>query len=282
MYPIARWGVERAASLGTTVHRFPHHDATALTRMVDRVSRAKAQPVIVADGYCPSCGKPSPIRAYSEIARAAGGYLVLDDTQALGILGESPSHANPYGTGGGGSLRWHGVFGPHIVVGSSLAKGFGAPLAALFGSRVLIDLFRERSETRLHSSPASVSAIHAARRALRLNRSHGDTLRQWLLDLVRRLRHLLSAAGLVPVARLPFPVQSFQAQSSPPVTQVLRWLLRNGVRALLTRGCTAVAARLTFLVTAQHGLADIDTAAQAAAWAVRRIKGDAGMPLPAH
>ena len=49
---------------------------------------------------------------------------------------------NPYGNGGGGALRWHGVSGPHIIVGSSLAKGFGAPLAVLAGSGELIDRFR--------------------------------------------------------------------------------------------------------------------------------------------
>ena len=47
---------------------------------------------------------------------------MLDDTQAFGILGEGPLKSNPYGMGGGGSLRWHGVYGPHIIVGSSLAK----------------------------------------------------------------------------------------------------------------------------------------------------------------
>ena len=114
LYPIARWGVERAAGLGTPLHRFPHHDAAALARMVERLAQAKLRPIIVADGYCPGCGRLAPIPAYAEIARHAGGYLVLDDTQALGILGEAPSRANPYGTGGGGSLRWHGVFGPHI------------------------------------------------------------------------------------------------------------------------------------------------------------------------
>ena len=282
LYPIARWGVERAAALGTPVHAFAHHDAAALARIVDRLARAKLRPIIVADGYCPSCGAPAPIRAYAEMARRAGGYLVLDDTQALGILGESPTRANPYGTGGGGSLRWHGVFGPHIIVGSSLAKGFGAPLAALSGSRALIDRFRERSETRLHSSPPSVAAIHAAQRALRLNRRHGETLRRRLLDLVRRLRHRLIAAGLTPVARLPFPVQSFRAERSPPVAHVLRWLLRHGVRALLTKGCRAVAARLTFLVTARHGLADIDVAGQAAASTARSIAGADGVLVPAR
>src|SRR5262249_4786845 len=160
----------------------PHHDSAALERIVRRLVRSGLQPIVVTDGYCPSCGEPAPIRAHADLLRRAGGYLVIDDTQALGILGEQPSEAQPYGSGGGGSLRWHQVSGPHIVVGSSLAKGFGAPLAALSGSRALIDRFRERSETRLHCSPPSVAAVHAAHRALRLNRLHGDGLRRKLLD----------------------------------------------------------------------------------------------------
>jgi len=134
MYPIARWGTERAATLGASVHDFPHHDAAALARLAQSMRRADLRTIVVTDGYCPGCGSTAPIRAYGEIARRCDGYLVLDDTQALGILGESPSPANPYGNGGGGSLRWHRTFGPHIVIGSSLAKGFGAPVAVLAGN----------------------------------------------------------------------------------------------------------------------------------------------------
>ena len=174
-YPIAKWGTERASGMGTPVHTFAHHDPAALGSIARRMARASLRPIVVADGYCPSCGRVAPIPAYADIARGSGGYLVLDDTQALGILGELPTRANPYGSGGGGSLRWHGTFGPHIVVGSSLAKGFGAPLAVLSGSRELIDRFRDRSETRIHCSPPSVAVIHAAHRAMQVNRRHGET-----------------------------------------------------------------------------------------------------------
>jgi 8-amino-7-oxononanoate synthase len=277
LYPIARWGAERAAGLGTPVRTFPHHDIAALARLVSRMARAKLRPIVVSDGYCPNCGRPAPIGAYAELARRADGYLVLDDTQALGILGESPCGTNPYGTGGGGSLRWHGTFGPHIIVGSSLAKGFGAPLAALSGSRALIDRFREHSETRVHCSPPSVAAIHAAQRALRLNRHHGETLRRRLLGLVVRLRQRLVAAGLTPVGGLPFPVQSFRADHFSPIARLFQWLRRGGVRALLSRGCTAIAESLTFLVTARHERADIDYAAEMVASAAHVGAGDAGL-----
>jgi 8-amino-7-oxononanoate synthase len=265
LYPIARWGAERASSLGVPLGTFAHHDSAALAQAIDRLARGRRRPIVVTDGYCPNCGAPAPIRAYADLARRAGGWLVIDDTQALGILGESPGGSNPYGSGGGGSLHWHGVSGPHIIVGSSLAKGFGAPLAALSGSRALIERFREHSESRIHCSPPSVATIHAAQQALRLNRHHGETLRRRLLDLVLRLRQRLMAAGLRPVGGLPFPVQSFRAEGSSLVAQLFRRLRHGGVRALLTRACKAAAARLTFLVTARHGPADIDVVARMAA-----------------
>ena len=269
LYPIARWGVQRAACFGTPVRTFPHQDVATLARMVRRLVRAGRQPVVVTDGYCPSCGRPAPIRAYAELMRRAGGYLVLDDTQALGVLGTSPTRMQPYGTGGGGSLRWHSVFGPHIIVGSSLAKGFGAPLAVLSSSRALIDRFRERSETRVHCSPPSVAAVHAAGHALRLNRHHGDRLRHKLLGLVVRLRQRLGAIGLAPASSFPFPVQSFCAGQPPLLKRVLSWLSSCGVQALITKGCRAVGESVTFLLTARHDPTDIDVVAGAAAVAGR-------------
>jgi 8-amino-7-oxononanoate synthase len=260
MYPIARWGVERAAAMGMPVKTFPHHDAGTLARLALLAAEANRKPVVVTDGYCPGCGKAAPIRAYAEIARRRDGYLVLDDTQALGVLGHSPGPANPYGDGGGGSLRWHGTFGPHIVVGSSLAKAFGAPLAALSGSRELIDRFREQSETRLHCSPPSVAAIRAAQHALQVNRKHGEGLRARLARLVSRLRHWLARAGFTNGPGLPFPVQSFSSPQWPHAAILHQHLLRSGVRALLTRVCNGITARLTFLLTARHRLADIDSA----------------------
>jgi 8-amino-7-oxononanoate synthase len=274
MYPIARWGVERAAAMGVPVKTFPHHDAEALARLALLAAEENRRPVVVTDGYCPGCGKAAPIRAYAETARRCDGYLVLDDTQALGILGDSPSLANPYGDGGGGSLRWHGTFGPHILTGASLAKGFGAPVAVLAGSHEWIDRFREDSGTRVHCSPPSVAVVYAAERALHVNRRHGDTLRRRLLHLVARLREQLAQAGFKPLGRHPFPVQSFLSTHWPPVSMAYQRLLQSGVTVLLTRACHALSTSLTFIVTARHRLAEIDLVGRIAAQAMRTGDGD--------
>jgi 8-amino-7-oxononanoate synthase len=269
-YPIARWGTDRARAMGARVRTFPHHDAVVLERLIDDAARQGIRPIVVADGYCPRCGEVAPVGAYARLAQRSGGYLVLDDTQALGILGEKPDATSPYGSGGGGSLRWHDTFGRHIVTCSSLAKGFGVPVAVLAGERRLIDRFRRESETRVHCSPPSVAAVRAARCALRTNRSHGDALRRRLLHLVTRLRAQLIGAGLRPSGQLPFPVQTFLS-ANRRVAQLHEQLLSAGIHGLLTTTCRALTAGLTLVVTARHGLAEIERAGRAIARAAARF-----------
>jgi 8-amino-7-oxononanoate synthase len=267
-YPIARWGMEAAQARGVPVRTFPHHDASALARVVDHALQEELRPIVVSDGFCPRCGTVAPLRAYGEIARRAEGLLVLDDTQALGILGDAPGSSQPYGEGGGGSLRWHQAFGRHVLLGSSLAKGFGTTVAVLAGSREFVDRFRRESDTRLHCSPPSVAVIHAARSALRLNRLYGEALRRRLVRLVARLRQRLTQVGLRPTGDLPFPVQTFQSEHQP-VPVLHERLRRSGVMSLLTTACHTRTSSLTFLVNARHGLADVERASQAVADAAR-------------
>jgi 8-amino-7-oxononanoate synthase len=260
-YPILHWAAEGAAAVGAQVRRFAHHDAAALAPLAEQAVRAGLRPVIVCDGFCTGCNRAAPLKTYARIAAASGGALVIDDTQALGVLGHTPSTACPYGHGGGGSLRWHGLGGPHVVVGASLAKGFGAPLAALSGDASLIERFAYDSQTRLHCSPPSVASIQAAQAALLANARAGQRWRRRLLHLVLRLRAIVMHAGLDAVGALPFPVQSFLSRHAPGTTafaHLLQRLHAGGVRALLTRGCQGLAPRLSFIVTARHGAAQID------------------------
>ena len=173
IYPIARWGVERAAAKGVPTATFRTHDPTALEAILHRYRGLGRRPVVVTDGLCPATGRTAPLPQYLKLVRAQDGYLVVDDTQALGILGRDPGRTAPYGRGGAGTLAWRGIDGPELIVGSSLAKGFGAPLAALAGDARVISTFEDLSSTRIHCSPPSLAAIAAASRALAVNERRG-------------------------------------------------------------------------------------------------------------
>lgn len=260
-YPILHWAAEGAAAAGARVWRFAHHDPAALAALAREALRRGLQPVVVCDGFCTGCNRAAPLAAYARIAAVHGGFLVIDDTQALGVLGRAPGRACPYGHGGGGSLRWHGLDGAHIVVGASLAKSFGAPLAVLAGGDELVARFVRDSAVRLHCSPPSVAALQAAQAALDGNGRSGAHWRARLLHLVRRLRAAVVRVGFDAVGTLPFPVQSFVSRHAPgtaALVRLARRLAEGGVHALLTRGCQGPASRLSFLVTARHRTVHVD------------------------
>jgi 8-amino-7-oxononanoate synthase len=261
-YRIARWGVERAAAQGVAVRTFAHHDAAAARALIERDGRGRSRPVILTDGFCPLCGEPAPIASLLQIVERHGGQLVLDDTQAFGVLGEQPCAATPFGRGGGGSLKWHGVSSPHAIAGSSLAKAFGVPIAVLSGSQPLIRRFEQRSETRLHCSPPSLAALHAAEHALAINRAQGDRRRLYMSRLVARFRAELRHIGLAAHGGL-FPVQMINARNRIDARTLHLRLLGRGIRAVLVRCCRGIEMRLGFLINALHRPADIDRVIEA-------------------
>ena len=204
-YAIARWGAERAQALGLPLRLFPSGEMAPLRRLVAAWGRQGRRPLILADGYVPGSEQVLPLAGYAALARQGGGYLLLDDTQVLGVAGAQ----------GGGSARLHGLpggcdkAGGHLIVGASLAKGFGVPLAVLAGSGALLRRFAAHSQTRVHASPPSAAVLAAGRRALTLNAQHGDALRARLAERVAQWRSGMAAAGIAcrggcfPVQRLP-------------------------------------------------------------------------------
>jgi 8-amino-7-oxononanoate synthase len=254
-YPIARWGVECAASRGMPVVRFRHGDSAALARLAQALWRQGWATVVLADGYTPGDARPPPLRAYADIVANRGGWLVLDDTQALGILGP----------GGGGSVRLHGLQGAPVLAGASLAKGFGAPLAVLAGPAQAIQRFEQCSETRVHTSPPSVAVIAAARQALRINARHGARLRRLLAARIAQLRQALAALGLAchggafPVQVVPLPER---VRSQPQLADALA----DRLQALLLQ--TRDGPALGLLLRADHGEQEVARAAELLANAI--------------
>jgi 8-amino-7-oxononanoate synthase len=209
----------------------------------------------VTDGLCPGTGRTAPLPDYLRLIRDWDGYLVVDDTQALGILGKDPAQDVPYGRGGAGTPAWYGVEGPELILGSSLAKGFGAPLAVIATNAKLIAKFEDLSATRVHTSPPSLAVISAAQRALAVNEKRGDLLRIRLVKLVRHFREGLRQIGLSALGGL-FPVQTLMAIPGIDPQRLYRRLLGFGVRAVL-RSALHMRAALSFVITVLHTRSDI-------------------------
>ncbi|MHA6247937.1 aminotransferase class I/II-fold pyridoxal phosphate-dependent enzyme [Pontibacter sp. CAU 1760] len=231
VYQIAQWGLESAVSQGTAVRYFKHHNPSSLHQRLGAQTSFR-QLVVVTDGWCPHCGRAAPLPAYLAVLRQHKGALLVDDTQALGILGAHPSRAMPFGTGGGGLLKWYGVQGHDIITICSLAKGFGVPLAVLSASRNRIRAFKHVSDTRIHCSPASAAHVAAGLSALQENERNGGSLRLKLLQRTSLFRQLLQLKGLKPKGRF-FPMQTLHLQNNAETESVYQQLRGQGIYTLL-------------------------------------------------
>ena len=259
VYPIARWGIERATARGVPLHTFPHDDVSALRSLLRHNRNSPLRPVVVTDGFCPGCGVHAPIAAYLESVRAERGQLIIDDTQAVGIFGHSAGMDEPYGLGGGGSLRRWNIGDPDVIVIASLAKGFGVPMAVLASSRTMIDRFEERSETRVHCSPPSIATLHAAEHALNINDQQGDALRLCLAQQVHHFRRRLAQIGFAATGGL-FPVQTLKLTPNVDAIALHERLLEHGIKAVLHQGRNGTGPQISFIITARHRMTDIERA----------------------
>jgi 8-amino-7-oxononanoate synthase len=266
-YPVARWGVERSTVRGAGLREFRHYDAEALEQMLAREARIGFRPVVVVDGYCPGCGVPAPVNDLLTALRRYDGLLVIDDTQAFGILGErrrtdaASIHSTEYGSGGGGILRHAGASGQDVLLAASLAKGFGAPVALLAGSASRMARFSRSSLTRMHCSPPSVAAVRAAERAFEVNARRGDALRRRLAQLVKRFRdHVTDTCAIAHGGIFPMLTLGCESARGANAISLHRQLAQTGIRSVLHGGREP---RTSFLFTAAHDESAVDSAADA-------------------
>jgi 8-amino-7-oxononanoate synthase len=247
-YETLWWGAERARGRGVPVRLFRHRDPHALASGIAE-DRSGLPVVVVCDGLCPRCGLCAPLDAYLRALAGRSGRIVVDDTQALGLIG----------TDGGGTLSHLGLPDPRILVISSFAKGLGAPIAALAGSTASVDSYERASACRVHSSPPSTASLRALQRALRLNAVLGDWLRARLAARVSWFRAGVRSAGLDPRGEM-FPVQAVSGMPHS-AEAVHDDLARAGVRTVLRGGHEGP--ELCFVLRASHRRRDLDRALEA-------------------
>jgi 8-amino-7-oxononanoate synthase len=195
----------------------------------------------------------------------------VDDSQALGLLGHNPEPGRPYGTGGGGSPAFRAISSPRLLLLSSLAKSFGAPLAVLAGSAAAVRSFDQKSETLIYSSPPSVASIRAAEAALSINREQGDRLRTRLARHVQCFRNGLREIGLTSSGGLS-PVQNLEIPAGVDPLDLDRRLKTLGIQAVPRQGRCRPGPLLTFLLRADHTAEEIDQAVTGIARLVRRSR----------
>ncbi|MFD2784422.1 PLP-dependent aminotransferase family protein [Hymenobacter rubripertinctus] len=283
LYPVGRWGAEHALLRGHQVVRFRSGDLAQLGRLLAAYARAGRVPWLLSDGWLLAAGRPAPLADYQRLLRPfPGSVLLVDDTQAFGLLGAAPGPGSPWGRGGGGSLVHAGVAGAGVLTITSLAKGLGVPVAVLAGSATHLTRFRQRSETRVHTSPASELHAWLAAQALHQDARSGDVRRHRLLCRICQFRQALTAGGLRPAGGL-FPVQKLRLSAAHAAFGLHEYLRRRGIRVLLLADARRpTVPEVACCLRADHSVADIGQLSRAIAVGLRQLEPGLQIEAPGN
>ena len=283
LYPVGQWGSQQARLRGLPVAGFA--ELPELTQLLHTYGRQGCTPWLVTDGYHPGRG-PAPLARYhAALAGHPGAVLLVDDTQAFGVLGAGPTLARPLGQGGGGSLLGAGLAdtgaGPELLTITSLAKGLGVPVAVLAGRATRLAQFEQVSATRVHTSPVSAWHAWAATQALRLDARLGEAARWRLGQRIGQFRAALGQVGLHPRGGW-FPVQQLVPARATAALALHQQLRQAGIASVLLAGEHRPGVpELAFCLRADHTPAGIARTAAVLGW-LRQQHPDWFSPLSLH
>ena len=107
--------VDFSQSFGLPVVTFAHRDPEDLAGKLKANLKPGQKPLVMSDGIFPVPGEIAPVPDYIRILEAYNGLLWLDDSHALGVIGQN----------GRGTYDHFGVKGDRLFFGGTMSKAFG-------------------------------------------------------------------------------------------------------------------------------------------------------------
>jgi glycine C-acetyltransferase len=241
---------------------YKHVDLDDLRAKLSAGRSAKRR-IIWSDGVFSMEGSIAPLPDLLTIAREHDAVLVIDDSHATGVLGQT----------GRGTAEHFGVLGEVDVITSTLGKALGGAAGGFVaGSAALCDYLTQRSRPQLFSNalPPTVAASSLA--AVEYIEAHPERV-QTLRDSARYFRERIVEAGFSPLAG-ETPIIPIIVGETAAAIQMSELLLDEGV-FVTGFGFPVVPqgeARVRCQISAAHTRADLDEAIAAFVRVGKRLK----------
>lgn len=167
-------------------YRYANNDMAELEACLQQAREQGARHLLIAtDGVFSMDGIIANLAAICDLADRYQALVMVDDSHAVGFVGDS----------GRGSHEYCGVMGRVDIITGTLGKALGGASGGYTAaSKDVVAWLRQRSRPYLFSNSLAPPIVEASRKVLSLL-SEGDGMRQRLWDNVRYFRGALQAAG---------------------------------------------------------------------------------------
>jgi glycine C-acetyltransferase len=246
--------------------RYPNRDMAELERQLEAAADARYR-LVVTDGVFSMDGYLAPLRDICDLAERHDALVMVDDSHAVGIVGER----------GRGSHEQAGVMGRVDILTGTLGKALGGASGGFVAARAeIVRMLRQRSRPYLFSNSVAPPIVAAGLAVLDLLESAGD-LRRGLRENTALFRSLLEARGF-DVLPGDHPIVPVMIGDAAVAGRLAEALLAKGVYVIafsypvVPKG----AARIRTQVSAAHTREELERSAEAFAEAAREtgLHGD--------
>lgn len=167
------------------VVRFKHNDPSSLDARLRRLGDRPGNRLVVLEGIYSMLGDSAPLKAFIEVCRKYGAYVLVDEAHSMGALGEN----------GRGLCESAGVLDDcHFIVGT-FSKTLGAIGGYCVSNDPDFDILRVTTRSYMFTASLPPSIVASVRQALRVVTTRGKELRKRLWDNVATLYDGLTEQG---------------------------------------------------------------------------------------
>jgi 8-amino-7-oxononanoate synthase len=205
------------------VHTFKHRDPEDLARALKTNLKAGEVPLVMTDGIFPTFGVIAPVPDYVRILEPYQGYLCLDDSHSVGVLGPN----------GRGTYEHFGVKSDRCYFAGTMSKAFGGHGGFIPARRAFIDHIKATCGAYPGATPSPTPAMAASLKGLEIVRREPERR--------ARLRRnvALAKAGLrrlgYEVNDNPVPIVTWIMKSADDMKRVQKELMARGIAIVLLK-----------------------------------------------
>ncbi len=167
-------------------YRYANNDMQQLKARLEEAKAAGARHIMIAtDGVFSMDGVIASLRAICDLADEYGALVMVDDSHAVGFVGEH----------GRGTHEYCQVMGRVDIITGTLGKALGGASGGYTAAKKeVVEWLRQRSRPYLFSNSLAPAIVAASLRVLEMLRE-GDGLRRRLWDNARLFRQQMTQAG---------------------------------------------------------------------------------------
>jgi glycine C-acetyltransferase len=241
--------------------RYANNDMAALEEELKKAEGNRFK-LIATDGVFSMDGIIANLRGVCDLAEKYGAMVMVDDSHAVGFVGEH----------GRGSAEHCGVEGRVDIITGTLGKALGGASGGYTsGKREVVDWLRQRSRPYLFSNTL-MPAIAGASLTVFDMIEHGGALRKQLYSNAARFRSEMTKLGFT-LAGADHPIIPVMLGDASLAQEMAQKMLERGIYVIgfsfpvVPKG----QARIRTQMSAAHSTADIDRAVQAFAETGREL-----------